>query len=549
MKRFFIQTGSVFLSLAFLLSLSTNALAIFDGDKKCLVNVVATDEPNEGQSDGGYEFIDNLFGDDDTLDGDGDITDAVSPVSDFRIAIVSNSICIPDSTPFLSSGVVWDGLVTYEINIAVRVSENGMPCSGKTVLWSTNISPEVRYITSSIKTDGSGTATATYHTRSLSSFTVTAQCDGRTTSATITPKTVAQYKSSFYITYYWVALEEDYKGSKVAVPELGGNAYKKDFLDSVRMEGSGKGLDGKYISYYNGVYAYRKPTTSTGTTPTAGRTIAVDPYYIPEKVSLNRKGTVDIQNVGLREAEDIGPAIKGFHIDVFVGEGEKMKPGNNFNARVTYMGNNRWKSLGTFAELDEGDMSNFDNNELFIPEITNVWYSPDHTRYGYVINDLASGSLQIGISDTGTERNSADDMVLELPVVAKSVNDVSFIDACRVGVLSHVNPSTDGYFIWDLESGLLTECYYGYGFTTSGDTIYYIQAPQHFSGMLGFNRILTNRGELLYESDENVIILPSLTISGNEIGFSERNILTDQTNENICSTLSAIRTDGNAGYY
>ena len=109
-----------------------------------------------------------------------------------------------------------------------------------------------------------------------------------------------------------------------------------------------------------------------------------------------------------------------------------MKPGNNFNARVTYMGNNRWKSLGTFAELDEGDMSNFDNNELFIPEITNVWYSPDHTRYGYVINDLASGSLQIGISDTGTERNSADDMVLELPVVAKSVNDVSFIDACRV---------------------------------------------------------------------------------------------------------------------
>ena len=226
-----------------------------------------------------------------------------------------------------------------------------------------------------------------------------------------------------------------------------------------------------------------------------------------------------------------------------------MKPGNNFNARVTYMGNNRWKSLGTFAELDEGDMSNFDNNELFIPEITNVWYSPDHTRYGYVINDLASGSLQIGISDTGTERNSADDMVLELPVVAKSVNDVSFIDACRVGVLSHVNPSTDGYFIWDLESGLLTECYYGYGFTTSGDTIYYIQAPQHFSGMLGFNRILTNRGELLYESDENVIILPSLTISGNEIGFSERNILTDQTNENICSTLSAIRTDGNAGYY
>lgn len=209
----------------------------------------------------------------------------------------------------------------------------------------------------------------------------------------------------------------------------------------------------------------------------------------------------------------------------------------------------RWKSLGTFAEPNGGDTSNCENTEPFIPETTNVWYSPDQTRYGYVINDLASGSLQIGISDTGAERNSADDMVLELPAAVKSVNDVSFIDASRVGVLSHINPSTDGYFICDLESGALTECCYGYGFTTSGDTIYYIQAPQHFSGILGFNRILTNRGELLYESDENVIILPSLTINGNEISFSERNILTEQTNETICSTLSAIRTDGNASYY
>ena len=53
------------------------------------------------------------------------------------------------------------------------------------------------------------------------------------------------------------------------------------FLADVKVQGSGKGEDGKYISYYGGKYSYRKPTTATGTEPKVGQTIAVDSYYIP----------------------------------------------------------------------------------------------------------------------------------------------------------------------------------------------------------------------------------------------------------------------------
>ncbi|GBF11412.1 3D domain-containing protein [Tepidibacillus sp. HK-1] len=67
----------------------------------------------------------------------------------------------------------------------------------------------------------------------------------------------------------------------------------------------------KMTHYGSGVYTY------TGTTATVGRTIAVDPKIIP------LGWWVWIDGVGLRKAEDIGSAIKGNKIDLYVGNDQK----------------------------------------------------------------------------------------------------------------------------------------------------------------------------------------------------------------------------------
>jgi len=59
--------------------------------------------------------------------------------------------------------------------------------------------------------------------------------------------------------------------------------------------------------------------TSTGARATEGRTIAVDPLYIPI-------GTwVEIEGLGKRRAEDIGGAIKQQRIDVFIDDHRRAR--------------------------------------------------------------------------------------------------------------------------------------------------------------------------------------------------------------------------------
>lgn len=53
-------------------------------------------------------------------------------------------------------------------------------------------------------------------------------------------------------------------------------------------------------------------TTATGTIPTPGYTVAVDPDYIP----LGTK--IFIEGLGWRVAEDTGGAVNGYEVDVFV---------------------------------------------------------------------------------------------------------------------------------------------------------------------------------------------------------------------------------------
>jgi 3D (Asp-Asp-Asp) domain-containing protein len=67
--------------------------------------------------------------------------------------------------------------------------------------------------------------------------------------------------------------------------------------------------------------------TSSGRVATIGRTIAVDPNVI----SIGSK--VYIEGLGIRYAEDTGGAVKGHHIDVFVGDSGAVKQALEFGVK------------------------------------------------------------------------------------------------------------------------------------------------------------------------------------------------------------------------
>jgi 3D (Asp-Asp-Asp) domain-containing protein len=167
----------------------------------------------------------------------------------------------------------------------------------------------------------------------------------------------AWYEDTFLITGYNVCLESELSGQLVSGKGLN-EKHKKGFLFSARgvpMEGSGLASNGRYIQLktWNTTWvnnasgnpdhvADEDQVTFEYTTAaqgkygpiTQGTSIAVDPTVIP-KLSW-----VSIDTVGERRADDIGGAIKGAHIDNFLGAGNEVANAweNIDAAKVKFLG-------------------------------------------------------------------------------------------------------------------------------------------------------------------------------------------------------------------
>lgn len=179
------------------------------------------------------------------------------------------------------------------------------------------------------------------------------------------------------------------------------------------------------------------------------------------------------------------------------------------------------------------------------PEASKVWYSENHTKSGYIKDTSSPGRLQVVISDEET----SNDTIVSLSDSAVSVENIRFISEDKAGVEGHINPSTNVFQIFALQTGELLEQYYGYGFTYADGVLYYIQAPQHFSEITGHNRILTSEGNLLYESDEGIIISDSLEIKDNSVIFYEKGLEDTEWRENACNTADRVRASDDIYYY
>jgi hypothetical protein len=287
----------------------------------------------------------------------------VNAASNVGISLSYYYQSIPTSTVLQSPGVVSSGITVYKV--AVKATVIGASNFGGRYLTFTDPNTStVKCTTTSVpititSTGGSpytGEATAFFEVRGTTSFSCTAKIDDGTylgsCTSTITPLEACFYDSNFYVTCYYTADESDY-GTVYSVSMAGlTGTYNSNFKAAVRREGSGYSHYGQYVRYtstVNGVdyFEYGTPVTCTGSPATVGKSIAVDAYNIPRynPGSGYLKGTVNINVVGRRLAEDRGSAINGWDIDVYTGHGAASANATGYDCTsqwVYYYGNNKW---------------------------------------------------------------------------------------------------------------------------------------------------------------------------------------------------------------
>lgn len=141
----------------------------------------------------------------------------------------------------------------------------------------------------------------------------------------------ARHLGKFKVTHYWIVEERDYPKSR-SVPLYDDHGtligrFSSAFVSDYKRESAARLRDGRCISYLkkaNRSQVVDRFLGSGGHRLVELKSIAVDPRVIPlgaklyipqaEKVVVNGR-----PSNGIFYAHDIGSAVKGKHIDVFVG--------------------------------------------------------------------------------------------------------------------------------------------------------------------------------------------------------------------------------------
>jgi 3D (Asp-Asp-Asp) domain-containing protein len=169
-------------------------------------------------------------------------------------------------------------------------------------------------------TDANGETLAKVETRDQSgpSRITSASSDTQTPSPGVVNWLPARYENKFLVTCYVISHEADFSDSPLVgnIPGLpASDKFRSRFISDVRLQGSGQSIKGDILHYDGGGrYSIQScARTATGACAQDGTTIAVDRTVIP------LRGTVAIESVGSRAAQDTGGAILGDHIDVYYG--------------------------------------------------------------------------------------------------------------------------------------------------------------------------------------------------------------------------------------
>ena len=262
-------------------------------------------------------------------------------------------------------------------------------------------------------------------------------------------------------------------------------------------------------------------------------------YYVPCVIrnGAAKKGHVEITGIGRRIAEDTGGAIKNFDIDVYMGVGRSSLKGIDGSYRVRFMGVNSWGNSGTGIKS-----SNISQDEHGIVLDEPSCHSVDGQYMAYVsdIDYSKPNSVTVSVVDNLGKANDSEPIKFELSQSALSVDDMN-INSDILAVTGHINPSLQIYQRFDIPNQKLLSEYYGYGFIETEYGLFYVQAPQHFSGESGHCRILNEDGRVLYESPDNVTIR-DLRVSGDSLFFDELDLDTGNMSEKNISVFASDHT-------
>lgn len=152
-------------------------------------------------------------------------------------------------------------------------------------------------------------------------------------SLVLSPLLAAQQNCTggWYITGYSTPVEGDYNGSKQTVkvispsPGVQDREFYKSFLRVVQVQGWGKTLEGDYVGLVTNHKQWHSLPYPVGSTdePLKQHTVAVDPNLIKMGQRLIIPTLPAPWNQTTFTAADVGPDIKGKHIDVYAGEGKQ----------------------------------------------------------------------------------------------------------------------------------------------------------------------------------------------------------------------------------
>ncbi|MFO7676635.1 MAG: 3D domain-containing protein [bacterium] len=148
------------------------------------------------------------------------------------------------------------------------------------------------------------------------------------------PTPEARYLGKFKVTFYWVVEEKDYPAGRAeALYDARGNLvgrFSSRFVQDFKREAAARLRDGRCISYLkkaNRVAVGENFLGYAGYHLTELKSIAVDPRVIPmgARVYIPAVDRVVVNGrplTGIFYAHDIGSAVQGKHIDIFVGRRE-----------------------------------------------------------------------------------------------------------------------------------------------------------------------------------------------------------------------------------